>query len=500
MDGLDGHDADMMVFDQLDDADRATVHDLINPRGAFGTYSPFRVWGGRRTTTLDSVEASLSPIAHVRRHDSSGSVADSSSYEADQTVMQATFTISNGVIGVGILAVPFAFAASGFISVVFCGLLTVFYGYTGLLIARCMSRTMDYGKEHRIPRIAQDWPLIGRVAFGQVGQTIVTASLTLEIWFVLISYLVLVGANLNLLVPSLSRMVSIISSGILALALIFCPLQWVSMVSLVSNVATAAAVVALVWSAASLPMRAPTDELIFINWRGLPTTIGIVNFCFVAHAVFPTVYASMRKPRRGFPLACFFSFLVAFFSYCGTGLFAYLFYGDSLGESFTENLGRDLQGHKIPGVHFLPLIATAAIVVKLEGGFPLFAAPFLLKTEQWLGLDKVPPPDSPIQGPAWKDPRVVRTLWRAGFMAVSTLLAVLVRDHVADIQAFTGCLFSMQTCCIFPVVFYWKMTPKIPLLERVALASLLCFGVFVVVAGTGLNVLKLCGVDTGVTL
>ncbi|CEL98060.1 unnamed protein product [Vitrella brassicaformis CCMP3155] len=56
---------------------------------------------------------------------------------------------------------------------------------------------MDYGKEHRIPRIAQDWPLIGRVAFGQVGQTIVTASLTLEIWFVLISYLVLVGAGVQ---------------------------------------------------------------------------------------------------------------------------------------------------------------------------------------------------------------------------------------------------------------------------------------------------------------
>ncbi|CEL96906.1 unnamed protein product [Vitrella brassicaformis CCMP3155] len=54
MDGLDGHDADGLAeFDQLDDADRATVHDLINPRGAFGTYSPFRVWGGRRTTTLD---------------------------------------------------------------------------------------------------------------------------------------------------------------------------------------------------------------------------------------------------------------------------------------------------------------------------------------------------------------------------------------------------------------------------------------------------------------
>jgi len=67
--------------------------------------------------------------------------------------------------------------------------------------------------EKNVPRLERNWQWLGYAAYGRVGEAVAGIALIGELWFVLISYIVIAATNLNILFPSLSVKSGIFLSG-----------------------------------------------------------------------------------------------------------------------------------------------------------------------------------------------------------------------------------------------------------------------------------------------
>lgn len=74
--------------------------------------------------------------------------------------------------------------------------------------------------------------------------------------------------------------------------------------------------------------------------------LGLILFCFAGHPVYPTLLQTMEQPEDSGKVILV-SFLVVFSIYALTGIVGYGFFGQATGESFTMNLGKDLNGEPI---------------------------------------------------------------------------------------------------------------------------------------------------------
>ena len=93
----------------------------------------------------------------------------------------------------------------------------------------------------------------------------------------------------------------------------------------------------------------------------------------------------MRDPGREFSTACSAGFVVSMLFYSVVSFVAYFYYGDHIGQSFTQNIGFDLEGAPLHGLKFLSVIACAGFTLKLQGTLPLICAPVLVVVENALG-------------------------------------------------------------------------------------------------------------------
>merc|ERR1711862_431907 len=81
----------------------------------------------------------------------------------------------------------------------------------------------------------------------------------------------------------------------------------------------------------------------------------------------------MRQPDQ-YALAVHYSFVFATAYYAAVGVVGYHAFGASMQESFTVNLA--LAG-TAPASQYLAVISAGLFVMKLQAGFPLYAAPVL---------------------------------------------------------------------------------------------------------------------------
>eukprot|EP01068_Selenidium_serpulae_P013064 Selendium_serpulae@DN5919_c0_g1_i10.p2 len=255
-------------------------------------------------------------------------------------------------------------------------------------------------------------------------------------------------------------------------------MHFVALVSMVANMATVVAVGAFVASGLRLEHKAIQDvtELTWFKLHGLPTSTGIINFCFVAHGVFPTVYQSMSDAKSGFGKALNVSYVAAFVAYAGSGLFGYMTYGEAVANPFTINVGHDQSGVPLRGMGKLQDLVNLSTIIKLEGQFPLFFAPIILATQKWIKLKS----------------RTAIFSWKIFVLVVTTLIAIAASDNIAEVQTITGCAFVMATCLSLPVAFYLKLfSQNLSRLKKVALSILLVVGLMVQVLGTTAGIVQL---------
>lgn len=204
--------------------------------------------------------------------------------------------------GVGILSTPYAAAQGGWLGLTLLLAFAITCCYTAILLRRCMDSSATI----------HSYPDVGEAAFGRWGRWVTSIMLYLELYAVAIEFLILEGDNLAQLFPAAAisihqpfvnialdpKKVFVVASALAMLPTVWLrELRVLSYVSAGGVVASGLLVAAVGWVGAfeGVGFR---HRGALLNLRGLPVAVGLYSFCYCGHAVFPSIYGSMRHRQQ----------------------------------------------------------------------------------------------------------------------------------------------------------------------------------------------------------
>lgn len=390
------------------------------------------------------------------------------------TLKETTINASLTLIGCGVLGIPYAFGQAGLMSGILLLVITMVTCWTAVLIGRLMDVVKPLAEENGMSEDALDWPFIGFAAFGDSGRLFCSAVFMCELWFCMIALLVINGVNLNLIFPSyLSLSNAIILCGVVSFLFLFPSAKVLAYFSIFGILSTVLALGGLIWSAEAMGTWQDASGIEWVNLPNVPMSLGIFQFCFVAHSIFPSMHRGMEHPEKNFPTAMYRSFTFAGLFYLIVGVFAFLVYGSQAQPSFMSNLGKELDLTVIPGMSFIYIICSACFAVNLQATFPLVAMALIAAVENVIGIT-----ESSFS---------VRTLMKLVFMSATVAIGVALRSCMAPIQSLVGCFCATNTCLFLPMLCGLKLLPMNGA-SKIAVAIALIYAVYILVYGTYTNV------------
>ncbi|KAJ7531410.1 hypothetical protein O6H91_14G042600 [Diphasiastrum complanatum] len=417
----------------------------LSPSKVWKSYSwkvsehPF-VWND--TITVDSHKILKEPLLCKGLHGTDNSVDSAAYYEEDRDLhlnssssLQALLNGMNVLAGVGVLSTPYALAQGGWLGLGFLLLFALVCCYTGFLLRRCLetdSRMSSY-------------PDIGDAAFGRAGRLFVSTLLYFELFAVAVEFLILEGDNLARLFPRTKLNIASITIPshqvfIIVSALAMLPTVWLRKLSLLSFL-SAGGVLASILVLLAVGWVGIFDGVGFhcrgkmINLSGLPVAIGLYSFCYCGHAVFPNIYASMKKRER-FSAVLLVCFTLCTFIYGCIGVLGYLMFGDDLKSQITLNLPTDKLASKV------------AIYITLVNPFAKYA---LTLSPVAMALEELLPSSLATQKHVFWG-TCVRTM-----LVAATVIVALAVPMFGYLMAFIGSFLSNAVAVIFPCLCYLKI-------------------------------------------
>lgn len=401
-------------------------------------------------------------------------VASGDANDEKTTLNETMVNAALALVGSGVLGIPYAFAQSGLLCGVVLVVVTFLTLWTALLIGDLMEATKPVAREQGIDESAHDWPFLGYVAFGNVGRAVVSFCQLGELWGCMLGFLVVNGVNFNLIFPSISKELCIVASGLLSFLMLFPSAKTLSYFSSIGIGATVLAVGSLAWSAEAMPVwESEVEAVKWLDPSNIPMSLGMIQFCFVAHGALPTMHREMQNPGTDYKPAMLRAFSFAGVFYISVGIFAFFVYGSVAQANFMQNLGRDLDLQLLPGKAFLYIFATAFFAINIQASFPLFALGLITATEMSLGISK--------RG------LFIRTLWKFVFLALTTFLAVALKDCMAPILSLVGCFCATCTCLLFPMSFTLKLM-ETRATTKIVIGFAMIYSFYTLIFGTYNNV------------
>ncbi|CAL4948910.1 unnamed protein product [Urochloa decumbens] len=377
--------------------------------------------------------------------------------------------LTNAVSGIGVLSMPYAVAQGGWASLALFALVGALCYYTGTLIERCMRADPD---------AIRSYPDIGEFAFGSGCRRAIAFFMYVELYLVAISFLVLEGDNLHKLFPGAAvEFLGCRLQGkqlfIALAAAIVLPTTWLknlgvlAYVSAVGLVASAALTASLVWAGvAETGFHRSSTTL--LNPTGLPTSLGLYFVCFTGHAVFPTIYSSMRNNKH-FSKVLLVSSVICSLNYGLTAVLGYMIYGDDVQSQVTLNL---------PSGKLYTKVAIVMTLVNPLAKYALLAAPITAALEEKFKFKSSLPDGGSSSGAA----RVAIST----AVVVSTAVPACTVPFFGYLMSFIGSFLSVMATVIFPCLCFLKIykAEGIRRTEIAAIIGILVVGVFVAVTGT----------------
>lgn len=430
----------------------------------------------RRNSKPAGIDLDMSPAENVAQLHSqripTPAIADD--VASKTTLNETTVNASLTLIGCGVQGIPYAFGQAGAVSGAMLLLIAGICCWTAILLGRLMGATKPLALEHGLSDDGHDWPFLGFAAFGDAGRAFCSAVFVSELWFCLVALLVINGINLNLIFPKLLTVAQgIIWSGVVSFLLLFPSAKLLAYFSVFGILSTVLAVGSLIWSAEAMTTWQMQVEVDIVKLENIPLALGIFQFCFVAHSIFPSMYRGMQNPKRDYSRAMVRSFIFAGLFYLLVGTIAFLVYGSRAQSSFMANLGRELDLTEIPGKAFLYIICSACFVINLQATFPMLAMGLIAASENALNIAR--------------SGLLLRMLWKAIFMAATTAVAVVLRRCMSPVQSLVGCFCATNTCLLLPVLFSLKiLQPGVA--TKAMMVVMLMYSVYILVYGTYTNV------------
>ncbi|CAL4962802.1 unnamed protein product [Urochloa decumbens] len=377
--------------------------------------------------------------------------------------------LTNAVSGIGVLSMPYAVAQGGWASLALFALVGALCYYTGTLIERCMRADPD---------AIRSYPDIGEFAFGPGCRRTIALFMYVELYLVAISFLVLEGDNLHKLFPGAAvELLGCRLEGkqlfIALAAAVVLPTTWLknlgvlAYVSAVGLVASAALTASLVWAGvAETGFHRSSTTL--LNPSGIPTSLGLYFVCFTGHAVFPTIYSSMRNNRH-FSKVLLVSSVLCSLNYGLTAVLGYMIYGDGVESQVTLNL---------PSGKLYTKVAIVMTLVNPLAKFALLAAPITAALEEKFKFS--------VPGPTGGSSGAAARVSISTAVVVSTAVAACTVPFFGYLMSFIGSFLSVMATVIFPCLCFLKIykAEGIRRTEIAAIIAILTIGVFVAVTGT----------------
>uniref|UniRef100_A0A7S4RXL9 Amino acid transporter transmembrane domain-containing protein n=1 Tax=Alexandrium monilatum TaxID=311494 RepID=A0A7S4RXL9_9DINO len=346
-------------------------------------------------------------------------------------------TLANQIVGAGMLALPYAMLQSGMLFSILLVGVAALMGFTMWLVGYLLELVDDVAESMGVPRANRDWSLIGRLAFGERGRKLFILFCMLDLYGALVSFIVMIGVNLGILFPGVPLPVLISITGVTVFALLFAPEHYFAVFAMVGLLAQVMILSCLVITGVELEASGASGaDVRLLNAAGIPAAMGIAIFLFVAHSEAPLLY-QMMEDRSSWRKAVILGFIGSLGVFLLVAVLGYVFFGSATQQSFTANLGRDLELHLLPG-HFNALFSCACaglIVVKLTVSQPFTAAPIIAFVEDSVGLR-----DSPVGA----------FLWKAIFMAFTTMMCIVAGNSLAPLMELLGCVVQNAICIILP--------------------------------------------------
>jgi vesicular inhibitory amino acid transporter len=288
--------------------------------------------------------------------------------EAKATFSQCVFNLSNILMGVGLLGLPFVFKSAGWFGGSFCLSVFSFITWrTSILIGRelngdprpsyCFDDSpfkspLQPGSipESRMLPPLRSFPEIARVAFGGTGSFVLAVILYFELFSCLCVFFVTIGDHLHELFPTISvthHMMTVAAASTIPTMLLRTPklLSYLSMVGTISTIAVVLAVILSAVLEGDMTERVAAERGIedarpyHTGWRteGLMLSFGLVAYCFSGHAIVPAIYTSMARPQD-FDYMVTFTFSIVICCCFAVAISGYYMFGSVVHDQVTLSL------------------------------------------------------------------------------------------------------------------------------------------------------------------
>ncbi|KAM0936788.1 putative amino acid transporter, transmembrane domain-containing protein [Dioscorea sansibarensis] len=378
------------------------------------------------------------------------------------TFLRTCFNGVNALAGLGILSIPYALSQGGWLSLILLLTTATICFYTGLLLQRCMNINSN----------VKTYPDIGELAFGYKGRLTVAIFMYLELYLVAVEFLILEGDHLEKLFPNIHFNIAWFKVGgkqvfVLLASLVVLPTTWLRNLSVFSYVSFGGVLASIIVVGAVLWTGVVNgvgfhEKGELINWAGVPTAISVYAFCYSGHAVFPTIFTSMKE-RTMFPMMLFICFTICTLNYLFMAVIGYLMYGDNTQSQITLNL---------PGNKLTSKIAIYITLINPFTKYALLIMPIADAIEESFRVSKY---------------KSIGFLLIRTLTVISTVIVALTVPYFGYVLALTGSFLSSTATMLLPCACYLKIfkdSQRIGFIQLMIIIGIIVIGTSIAVMGT----------------
>jgi len=319
---------------------------------------------------------------------------------------------------------------------------------------------------------------LARACFGTSGEHFICVVFGLELWFALETFLVLSGISVNLLLGTPEPQVIVIAGTIGGLSMCL-PMKAISFTSSLAVICMVGGLLALIICGMGRMYDHPSDVVPSaeahrtFDLQRAPASLGMFLYCFSGLPCLPGIRSAMQRPKEDFEKTVHYAFVYSTLYYLAIGLLGYLYFANDTRRSFLKDL-IPVPGEGHSNIYaFFATAAAGLFALKLQAGFPLYAAPIL----DAFGLSE-----------AYGLPQKQVALARVLFCAISIMFAIYARNQIDTVAEIMGAFLTNTTSVLFPVAAYCTIMvekkQKIPKAQTFTNFALLAFGCIYGVIGT----------------
>jgi len=409
--------------------------------------------------------------------------------------VQCTFNMSNILMGVGLLGTPFVLKSAGWIGG--SAVIVIFAAITwrtSYLIGRLLNGdhrpTAAFGVPGHPDPVRTGTPLrsfpdISRQSFGNAGAVFLALVLYFELFSCLGIFFVSIGEYMAEMLPQYSTTQhEMLFAFLLAFPTILLKtarlLSYLSVVGTVSTLAVVFAVIASAVAEGDVTPRIAIDlhdadphagARALYRGAGLPLSLGLFAYCFSGHAIVPSIYTSMARPRD-FEKMIDYTFVVVLVGCLAVSASGYLMFGSLVEDQVTLSLAR-LDGGGTQGGGAIDVL-TALMVLTAFSKFTLTMFPLAL------GMEEIFAPYIAAE----MRMEVVSACIRLTLIVLALLVAIFVPSF-SFLCSLVGLLCTMVVSVIFPAAAHLvAFKDHIALWEKVVDCIFIIFGLLSAIIGT----------------